>query len=190
MFERIPQDKQAASAAVQAQVSAYQARGGKIKECPPCRTAWQYYAVCVGNSRDEEDALILKRTKGDPLALVKQHRAKMEAKIEGLKGAKKEGNRLGAIAYAQAIAAGASAQEGRRLRNTAVRHHMKAVKTEKVKGDTKETTNNSLFNGGRASTKAILAMKAESASFNTLLTPIILDGKDDIDDNVERDERE
>ena len=162
MLDRRPQDKQAASAAVQAQVAAYQARGGKIQHCPPCRTAWQYYAVCVGNSRDEEDALILKRTKGDPLALVKQHRAKMEAKIEGLKGAKKEGNRLGAIAYAQAIAAGASAQEGRRLRNATVRHHMKAKKLEKTRGDTRETTNNSLFNGGRAATKAILALLPES----------------------------
>ena len=112
--------------------------------------------------------MILKRTKGDPLELVKQHRAKMEAKIEGLKGAKKEANALGAVAYAQAIAAGASAQEGRRLRNATVRHHMRAVKTEKVKGDTKELTNNSLFNGGRAATKAILAMKAESVNSDTL----------------------
>jgi hypothetical protein len=33
-------------------------------------------------------------------------------------------------------------------------------------------------------------MMPESANFDTPLTPIILDGKDVIDDNVERDERE
>lgn len=189
MFDRISQDKATLRASLAHQMAAFE-QTRQVTQCPPCRTAWQYYAVCVGNSRDEEDALILKRTKGDPLELVRAHRAKMEAKIEGLRGAKKEGNRLGAIAYAQAIAAGASAQEGRRLRNTAVRHHMRAVKTERVKGDTKETTNNSLFNGGRAATKAIVAMLPESANFDTLLTPISLDGKDVIDDNVERDERE
>jgi hypothetical protein len=161
MFERIPQDKAALSAALAKQMAVFE-QTRQVTQCPPCRTAWQYYAVCVGNSRDEEDALILKRTKGDPLELVKAHRARMETKRESLKGDKKEGNRLGAIAYAQAIAAGASAQEGRRLRNTAVRHHMKAKKSEKTRGDTRETTNNSLFNGGRAATKAVLAMLPES----------------------------
>lgn len=170
MLERIPQDKTALRAALVDHIAAFEA-ARQVTVCPPCRTAWQYYAVCTGNSKDDEDSLILKRTKGDPIEAVKAHRSKMETKREALKGHKLEANALGRIAYAQAIAAGASVLEGKRARNAALREHMKAKKTEKAVGDTRETTNNTLFNGGRTAYKAILAMKTESASSDTLLTP-------------------
>jgi len=157
MLERIPQDKEAIRKALVAQIAQFE-QTKQITICPPCREAWTYYALLSGTTKGDDTSLILKRTKGDPAPLIAAHRAKLAEKDE----VRLEANRLGREAYRAILQQGGKASEAQVASKEAFRAYYKAQGSNRPKGDTKEITNCSLFNGGRAAQKLILATQGES----------------------------